>query len=635
MVRRVLLLAVVGLTCVPAGAVARVIGVDAGRAVVLEGGRVTTVAPDGARTPVIKLASAPRGAWAAGGRLALLQERSVCRGDACRYVETVTLGLVAEARRAFAAWSCETGERPPAPVVALGDHRLAIAASADCAPSDRIEVLETSAGTRTTIEAGGPVVALDTAGAMVAYATRDAVAVHDADTGAVVQELALEAVPARIAVGPDGTVAVLLRAGPRERCAAPLLVRSPGDIGPRQAGLACTYGLDVDGAGRPLALHRVGTGFGVLSRHDPGARPRAMAWLTLGPASPSPAPSFAASEERVALERPGCLAPDLSLLPPGASAPADPDVAPGCPARLGEVTLLATSRGSVRAAVAAECPRGCRGLVVLPDGMQSPLRLAAGERRLLRMEIECRPGRTVRFGLVPGNGDPATATAECASAVELPGTGRRPCARAAGKLPSWARARRMTVLNDSVLLSGKDAILRGFPCWQVRFIGRPALMLRVAEQEIRSSGMRVAPLVVIGIGYNSLWERNRANYARWAARFDGEANRLLATLRRAGAEQFVWVTLRRVTAANSPNSTWSELSLYRWYFPYVNERLLRLDEKRRRLVLARWDIVGAIPGVTYDSIHLDESGGRLMQQLIEKTIHDEAVRQAELVALEG
>jgi hypothetical protein len=201
------------------------------------------------------------------------------------------------------------------------------------------------------------------------------------------------------------------------------------------------------------------------------------------------------------------------------------------------------------------------------------------------------------------------------------------CGRPDPELPDWARQRQMTVLNDSVLLSGEAALRRGFPCWRVRLIGRPALMLHQAEREIRTSGRRVAPLVVVGIGYNSLWERHRRNHATWAARFDAEAGRLIATLRRAGAEQLIWVTLRRANRKTTHPRSWSELPLYSWYFGYVNERLRRIDQRRPRLALAEWAHVGARTDVTYDSIHLNDRGGRMMQRLIEQRLYDEASRQ--------
>lgn len=202
------------------------------------------------------------------------------------------------------------------------------------------------------------------------------------------------------------------------------------------------------------------------------------------------------------------------------------------------------------------------------------------------------------------------------------------CPKPDPDLPLWARARSMTVVNDSVLLSGEAALKRGMPCWRVHLIGKPALMLAAAEKQIRTSGRRVAPLVVVGIGYNSLWERHRQRHAFWARRFDGEARRLLRTLFAHGAQQVIWVTLRHATAANSGPGGSTALSRYAWYFPYVNEQLRALAKQRKRVVLARWDRVGARPGVTYDAIHLNARGGVLMQRLIERTLYEEAHRQA-------
>jgi hypothetical protein len=195
-------------------------------------------------------------------------------------------------------------------------------------------------------------------------------------------------------------------------------------------------------------------------------------------------------------------------------------------------------------------------------------------------------------------------------------------------LPGWLRPRRMTALVDSVLLSGASALRNRRPCWRVGIRGRPALMLHFADRDLRAAGRRVAPVVVIGLGYNSLWERGRRRYAYWAARFDREARSLMRTLRRLGARQLVWVTLREPTAATVPPSARGELGQYSWYFPYVNERLRRLDRRHDDLVLADWAAVSRRPGLTYDSIHLNTTGARLMARTIRTAISREATRQA-------
>jgi hypothetical protein len=194
--------------------------------------------------------------------------------------------------------------------------------------------------------------------------------------------------------------------------------------------------------------------------------------------------------------------------------------------------------------------------------------------------------------------------------------------------PYWARQRRMTVLVDSVLLSGERAIRAAHRCNVVGFRGRPAWMIKDAAAEIARSRRRVAPLVVLGIGYNSLFQRNRRRYGYWAGRWDREAATLLRALRRRGARQFVWVMLRQPTRRTVPRHAIGELRYYSWYFPYVNERLRRLDRRRDDVVLANWVKVSNRNGITYDSIHLNSRGGELMAGTIKRTVRREARRQA-------
>ena len=97
-------------------------------------------------------------------------------------------------------------------------------------------------------------------------------------------------------------------------------------------------------------------------------------------------------------------------------------------------------------------------------------------------------------------------------------------ARAEGiRMPRWQRPRRATLLVDSVLLGAVPAVRARRPCWRIGVRGRPALMIDDAARQLRAQGRPVAPLVV-GLGYNSLWERDRRRYSMWAARFDREAS---------------------------------------------------------------------------------------------------------------
>jgi hypothetical protein len=200
----------------------------------------------------------------------------------------------------------------------------------------------------------------------------------------------------------------------------------------------------------------------------------------------------------------------------------------------------------------------------------------------------------------------------------------RPYHRDSAAAPAWARPRRMTVLTDSVLLGGAPAMRAAKPCWRVATMGRPFLGLRDAAHEL--GRRRVAPVVVIGLGYNSSWERHRLHYAFWAAHFDRDTHRLLTELRHRGAREFVWVTVRQPTRRTTPRKAWGELPLS-WYLRYVNERLRRLNRRRDDLVLADWNAASKRPGLTYDAIHLNPRGAGLMARTIRRTISAESRRQ--------
>jgi len=183
------------------------------------------------------------------------------------------------------------------------------------------------------------------------------------------------------------------------------------------------------------------------------------------------------------------------------------------------------------------------------------------------------------------------------------------------------------VLVDSVLLGGVDALRQRLGGWTVEVVGHPAVMIRAIERQLRTRRARVASLAVVGVGYNSLWEQGRRNYAVWAAEFDRQARRLRGTLRRRGARQIVWVTLREARGSVIPaNSRWQHRR-YAWYFPYVNERLRRLDRAHDDLIVADWAAVSDRSGITYDAIHLDPDGAALMSRTIRRAIDEEGRRQ--------
>jgi hypothetical protein len=179
--------------------------------------------------------------------------------------------------------------------------------------------------------------------------------------------------------------------------------------------------------------------------------------------------------------------------------------------------------------------------------------------------------------------------------------------------PAWPR--RITFLTDSVGLGAIDA-MRQQPGWIVRLRGQPALMIHQALSDIRADPIKIEHVVVVALGYNSLWQHRRRDYAHWAAEFDGQVIDMLRYLRHHGARKVVWVTLRTPHPSVVPADAMWQYRAYAWYFPYVNEQLKILDRRFPDLVLADWSAVSDRPGITYDAIHLDTAG----QSLYAKTV---------------
>ncbi|HEU4658612.1 MAG TPA: hypothetical protein VFR97_13875 [Capillimicrobium sp.] len=248
----------------------------------------------------------------------------------------------------------------------------------------------------------------------------------------------------------------------------------------------------------------------------------------------------------------------------------------------------------------------------------------AARRSCARAALALTSGACVLLGA----GTVAPAPARTAGPAEP--VVRAPCVEmrtGAPALPRWARARRMTILMDSVLLGARPGIRAAMPRWRIDAYGRPALMIRIAERELRTRRRRLAPLVVVGLGHNSLWEKGRRRFGYWSSRFDREARRLVRTARRLGAEQIVWVTLREPKPRFLTPLGRRELHLYSWYFPWVNQRLRRLDRERPDVVLADWTAVSGRRGLTYDSIHTTAKGAALMGATIKRAVVAEACRQ--------
>lgn len=188
--------------------------------------------------------------------------------------------------------------------------------------------------------------------------------------------------------------------------------------------------------------------------------------------------------------------------------------------------------------------------------------------------------------------------------------------------PAWPRE--AYLLTDSVVLGAQYALIQKFraACWSLRMDGKPAIMLPTANAHLKKYPA-LPPVAIMAIGYNSLWEKERRNYAKWAARFDAEAEQILKTLAERGVKKVVWVKIREISEENVPMShsdARAALRLYSHYFPYVNERLRLLRERHPGLALVDWTTAGAGLGYTYDAIHLNPVGAAVMTFEIMRTL---------------
>jgi hypothetical protein len=196
-----------------------------------------------------------------------------------------------------------------------------------------------------------------------------------------------------------------------------------------------------------------------------------------------------------------------------------------------------------------------------------------------------------------------------------------------GSFPQLAPpAQRVMMFADSVGLGAKGALPRAFPAdWDVRVDGKPAQFVEKLESDFVRPQLAYNPSwfgahVVIAAGYN---------YPYWdPARFDRSIDSMINTLTAAGVEQIYWVTLREIDPQYISGSAWRQVQPYYWYFPTVNAHLEAALERHPNLTLIDWAAAANRPGLTYDAIHLNNTGAALYSDLIRQGIEAASTRVA-------
>jgi hypothetical protein len=188
---------------------------------------------------------------------------------------------------------------------------------------------------------------------------------------------------------------------------------------------------------------------------------------------------------------------------------------------------------------------------------------------------------------------------------------------------SWAKE--VYVVTDSVVLGAKFAIQKNFRAigWKSTVDGRPAMQIKAGIKEFVKTHPKLPEIAVVALAYNSLWEKDRKNFDKWAKHFDSEVELMLKQLSSRGVKKVVWVLLREPTeAVVSPKNKTAKMQYtkYAWYFPYVNERLKAVREKHPEMALADWPSVSQTTGLTYDLIHLNPKGAQTMTEEIMRAV---------------
>ena len=181
-----------------------------------------------------------------------------------------------------------------------------------------------------------------------------------------------------------------------------------------------------------------------------------------------------------------------------------------------------------------------------------------------------------------------------------------------------ARPQRVAMFSDSVGLGAKYSVPRAFPeGWSVNVDGEPARFVEQLEDSYVKVRLATNPEwfgdhVVIAGGYN---------YPYWdPERFDRSIDSMIDTLTNAGVKHVHWVTLREVKPQYVSGAAWGQIQPYYWYFPRVNQHLRDALARHPSLTLIDWAAVADQPDLTYDAIHLNNTGAALYAELVRQSV---------------
>ena len=190
--------------------------------------------------------------------------------------------------------------------------------------------------------------------------------------------------------------------------------------------------------------------------------------------------------------------------------------------------------------------------------------------------------------------------------------------------PEAVAAKKVFMVSESVGLSAKAAMPGAFPPdWQITITGKPALFV----EQLVSQYVQYQPLSAFG---DSAIVAAGYNYPYWdPPRFERSIDLMVNTLLSKGVKRVFWVTVREVKPIYF--SGWNSLSsaykkLYQAY-PALNAQLRAALARHPELSLIDWADVSDRTGLTYDAIHLNNTGAAIYSQIAASMITTAASRK--------
>ena len=102
---------------------------------------------------------------------------------------------------------------------------------------------------------------------------------------------------------------------------------------------------------------------------------------------------------------------------------------------------------------------------------------------------------------------------------------------------------------------------------------------------------------VVGLAYNSLFEKDRKNYERGSGIWARNAERVVHDLTACAAKKIIWLALREPAPELVTDAGRDQFQRRAWFFPYVNERIRALAQRHPELGVADWHVLGVpLPG---------------------------------------